>query len=404
MIKADKEKLVVEIDNDQINYAVFILNEKLNYEILFKKNSKNAGLDKGKISNFIEAKNKINDDLEEIEKKTGKIFENIFVIINQTEISSTNFTVFKKLGGSKVEKRDIEYILNEAKNSVANNQKSNSILHILNSNYILDKTAQEGPPLNVFGDQLGLHTTFISVPKNNLKNIYSLFENCDLKVQRVISKQFVFGIDFLKKNNHLKNFLIVNFEKQLTNVSLYDSSSLVSLRIIPFGTNSIYNDVAQLCSLKINEIDNLFNEINFNSSLDKEKSYIEKKFFTETEYKKLTLSFVKDIVNARIKEMTNYSINMNKEASFMLDKISKIYVFFQDESIYKNLGELFNKNLINFSNKSGIELMSNNDFSALSGAAELIFKGWHREAIPLTVKKRSMISSFFSRFFRKHTL
>ena len=199
MIKADKEKLVVEIDNDQINYAVFILNEKLNYEILFKKNSKNAGLDKGKISNFIEAKNKINDDLEEIEKKTGKIFENIFVIINQTEISSTNFTVIKKLGGSKVEKRDIEYILNEAKNSVANNQKSNSILHILNSNYILDKTAQEGPPLNVFGDQLGLHTTFISVPKNNLKNIYSLFENCDLKVQRVISKQFVFGIDFLKK-------------------------------------------------------------------------------------------------------------------------------------------------------------------------------------------------------------
>ena len=106
MIKADKEKLVVEIDNDQINYAVFVLNEKLNYEILFKKNSKNAGLDKCKISNFIEAKNKINDDLEEIEKKTGKIFENIFVIINQTEISSTNFTVFKKLGGSKVEKRD----------------------------------------------------------------------------------------------------------------------------------------------------------------------------------------------------------------------------------------------------------------------------------------------------------
>ena len=49
--------------------------------------------------------------------------------------------------------------------------------------------------------------------------------------------------------------------------------------------------------------------------------------------------------------------------------------------------------------RTQIELLPLNELSALSGAAELIFKGWDKEAIPLIHKKKSMISSFFERFF-----
>ena len=49
--------------------------------------------------------------------------------------------------------------------------------------------------------------------------------------------------------------------------------------------------------------------------------------------------------------------------------------------------------------KTQIELLPLDHFSALSGATELIFKGWDKEAIPLEIKKKSIISSFFERFF-----
>ena len=49
--------------------------------------------------------------------------------------------------------------------------------------------------------------------------------------------------------------------------------------------------------------------------------------------------------------------------------------------------------------KTQIELMHLDDFFALSGAAELIFKGWDKEAIPLNKVKKSVISRFFERFF-----
>ena len=50
--------------------------------------------------------------------------------------------------------------------------------------------------------------------------------------------------------------------------------------------------------------------------------------------------------------------------------------------------------------RTQIELMHLDDFYALSGAAELIHKGWDKEAIPLIKVKKSIISRFFDRFFK----
>ena len=135
-----EEKLIAEINDDKIKYAVFNVDEKLNYVITSKKISVNAGIKKGKISDFKHTAKIITEDLQNIEQKTKKIFKNISVILNQKDIFCTNLSGFKKLNGSKVEKRDLDYILNEAKSSITNNYEKDSILHILNSNFVLDKT------------------------------------------------------------------------------------------------------------------------------------------------------------------------------------------------------------------------------------------------------------------------
>ena len=46
------EKLIIELDNDKIKYAVFKTNEELDYKLLTNKISKNAGIKKGKILDF----------------------------------------------------------------------------------------------------------------------------------------------------------------------------------------------------------------------------------------------------------------------------------------------------------------------------------------------------------------
>lgn len=395
----NQEKLIAEIAEDKIRYVIYQQDEKSEYKILKKKISENIGIKQGKILDFHYTANKINQDLKDLEKESDKIFRNISIIVNEPEISCTNLSGFKKLNGSKVEKRDLDYLLNEGKSSILKNQEKNSILHILNSNFILDKIKKNKIPVNLHGDHLSLHMTFISLPTNNLKNIRALFNNSDLKIDRVISKPLACGIDLLNKNKGAKNFVLINFDKEASSISLYEDSSLVFLKIFPFGTNSIYRDVIQLCSLKEKEVRIIMNKLDLTNVENEKNKYVEKDLFTESEFKKLSINHLNNIITARIKEMLDYIFNKNKNLNYINNKILRVHLFFEDKDILENLGKLFEESLKIDTTRTQIELLPLNEFSALSGAAELIFKGWDKEAIPLSHKKKSIISSFFEHFF-----
>ena len=392
-------KLIAEIADNQIRYIICEQDDKAECKILNKKISDNNAIVRGKVNDFDLASKKIDQDIKALEKESGKNFNNISLIINEPDIFCTNISGFKKLNGSKVEKRDLDYILNEAKSSIAKNQEKNSILHILNSNFILDKNKQDKIPLDLHGDQLGLHMTFISLPTNNLKNIRSLFDINDLTVDRVISKPFAHGINLILKKENLNNSVVINFDKELSNISLYEENSLIFLKTFNFGTNSIYRDINQLCSLKEHEIKRIIREIDL-SLINSEKSrYIDEKFFTDSHYKKLSTKHLNEIINSRVNEMINYIFNKNKNLDYINGKIITIFLIFEDENIFESLKIFFIQNFHMDKQKTQIKSSVLNKFSALSGASELIFKGWPKEAIPFNHRKKSLISSFFERFF-----
>ena len=397
-MEKEREKLFAEIKDQEIRYGVFQLEDDSNYNLLTRKNSKNDGIKKGTVTNLKIATETISRDLKEIEKKSNKIFDSINLIINQREMSSTNVTSFKNLNGAKAEKRDFDYILNEGKISISKNEKKNSILHILNSNFYLDKKRRDKIPLNVFGDHLGLEMTFVSLPKNNIKNIKNLFEENDLKVDRLLCRPLATGINLANQNSDLKNFFLLNIDDELSTISIYENSSLVFFKTFPFGTNAVYRDLSQLCSIKYEEAKSILNEINFNKKIENKIKHIDKKFFKESHFTKLSLSHFREIINSRTEEMMNYLFNKNSNLNYFKNKLSHIYLVFENKVFYENLGEIF-KGYLNFdSDKIAIRLIALDDLPLL-GAAELTFRGWHAEAIPHVQEKKSLFKGVFSRLF-----
>tara|TARA_B100000029_G_scaffold174283_1_gene171065 strand:- start:906 stop:2102 length:1197 start_codon:yes stop_codon:yes gene_type:complete len=398
-MEKEREKLFAEIKDQEIRYGVFQLEDDSNYNLLTRKNSKNDGIKKGTVTNLKIATETVSRDLKDIEKKSNKIFDSINLIINQREMSSTNVTSFKNLNGAKAEKRDFDYILNEGKISISKNEKKNSILHILNSNFYLDKKRRDKIPLNVFGDHLGLEMTFVSLPKNNIKNIKNLFEENDLKVDRLLCRPLATGINLANQNSDLKNFFLLNIDDELSTISIYENSSLVFFKTFPFGTNAVYRDLSQLCSIKYEEAKSILNEINFNKKIENKIKHIDKKFFKESHFTKLSLSHFREIINSRTEEMMNYLFNKNSNLNYFKNKLSHIYLVFENKVFYENLGEIF-KGYLNFdSDKIAIRLIALDDLPLL-GAAELTFRGWHAEAIPHVQEKKSLFEGVFSRLFK----
>ena len=175
----------------------------------------------------------------------------------------------------------------------------------------------------------------------------------------------------------------------MSTISLYENTSLVFFKTFPFGTNSIFEDINQLCSITKDEI-----ELIVENLYESKSNYIEQKFFINSDYKKLSTNHIKEIISARVKEIIDYTFNNNKNLIYYENKISKINLLFEDRVIFKSLNTLF-KDYLQF-NQNKIEIVAslNDDFASLFGAAELIFKGWHNEALPYSNKKKSMISSW----------
>ena len=215
-----------------------------------------------------------------------------------------------------------------------------------------------------------------------------------MKVDRVISKPFAEGINLLNNNKDLKNSIFINLSNELSTISLYENTSLIFFKTFPFGTNLIYDDISQLCSITKDEIELIIENLNKSKS-----QYIDQKFFINSDYKKISINHIKEIINARVKEIIDYTFNQNKNLIYYKNRISKINLSFEDKVIFNCLNKLFKDYLNIDQNKIVLDGFLNEDFSSLFGAAELIFKGWHNEAIPFSRRKKSVISGFFERFF-----
>ena len=398
-MEKEKNKLFAEINDQEIRYAVFQTENDSSYKLLTKSNSKNYGIHNGTIIDLEIATEAVSRDLKSIEKKLDRVFDSVNVIINQREISSTNVTSFKKINGAKVEKKDFEYILNEGRILISKNEEKNSILHILNSNFYLDKKKREKIPLNIFGDHLGLDMTFVMLSKNNIKNINTLFENNDLKVDRLLYKPLTVGVNLVSQNNNLKNFFLINIDNESSTISIYENSSLFFFKTFPFGTNIIYRDLCQLCSIKDKEARSILKDINLNKKNENKMKYIDKKFFQDSQFIKLSFAHLREIIDSRVQEMMNYLFNKNPNLEYFKNKQSHIYLVFENKVFQENYGELFKKFLNFNSDKIAARLMSLEDIS-LFGAAELAFRGWHAEAIPYVEEKKSLFTGVFSRIFK----
>ena len=142
------------------------------------------------VVNLTKASNVIRSCISIAEKKAKILLKKINVVLEEPEFLSTKFSKHKKINGSKIHKDDIDFLLKEAKKQLILNDKKQSIIHIFNHNYIVDGKAFAEEPIGVYADSLSHEMTFITIPKNNLKNINQAFIDCDIEIERINFKHF----------------------------------------------------------------------------------------------------------------------------------------------------------------------------------------------------------------------
>ena len=403
---------VIELGNVSIKCLIFNIGNDNTSEILSTSIVDSEGIHNGVVVNLSKATNAIRSCISSAEKRSSISLKKINVVIEQTEFLCTKFSKDRKINGSKIHEGDIEFLLREAKKQVVLNDSKQSIIHIFNHNYIVDGKEFIEEPIDVYADYLSHEMTFITMPKNNIKNIYQAFIDCDIEVERFISCTFALAAKLLN-NNELQygsTLIDVGFEK--TSLGLFKNSAIVHSITFPIGANHITKDIAKVCSLSLEESDAIKNNVDLsfqeNTMLFNKKGYLIDTYFINSTYRKISQSLILNVVKARLdeifkiikKQINLLGLNSTSGAKiFLVGGGSNLYNL---EQYCSNLFETDVKKLESINNGNDADEINEN-FNSCLGALKIIKDGWETEAIPAPANSNVGKMSFFAKIFGNKT-
>ena len=253
---------IIELGNLNLKCLIYKINNN-NQEILSATTTPSEGIHNDVVMNLEKASDAIRLSISTAEKKAKISLKKIHVILEQPDFLCTRFSKQKKIDDSKIHRRDIEFLLKEAKKQLSLNDKNQSIVHIFNHNYIVDGKIFIEEPIDVFADSLTHEMTFITVPKNNLKNLNQIFLNCDIEIERLISQTFALGVELFKTEELKSGAVLINIESKKISLGLFKNLALVHSITFPVGMDHITNDISKVCSLNLEESLAIRNNIDF---------------------------------------------------------------------------------------------------------------------------------------------
>ena len=398
---------IIELGNVNLKCLIFQINKNNSSEVLSTAITPSEGIHNDVVVNLTKASNAIRLSIGTAEKKAKISLKKINVVFEQPDFLCTKFSKHKKIDGSKIHRHDIEFLLKEAKKQLILNDKNQSIIHIFNHNYIVDGKIFMEEPIDVFADSLSHEMTFITVPKNNLKNINQVFIDCDIEIERLISHTFTLGVKLLNVRELQLGSALINLGYKKISLGLFKNLALVHSVTLPIGTDHITNDISKVCSLNLDETKVIRNNIDFSFKNDQnlfdQDDFLKNTYFIDSNFRKISKNLILNVIKARLDEILEIlkkqlivpGFNLNSGINFLLTG---------EGSNLLNL-EKYCENFFRLSTKkiSQNNIENDNDFeknfASSLGALKIIKDGWETEAIPEIREKNIEKIGFFAKIF-----
>ena len=401
---------IIELGNVNIKCLIFKVKNDNKAEILSTSITHSEGIHNDVVINLTKASNVIRKCISAAEKKAKISLKKINVVFEQPDFLCTKFSKHKKIDGSKIHKDDIEFLLKESKKQLILNDKNQSIIHIFNHNYIVDGKIFAEEPIDVYADSLTHELTFITTTKNNLKNINQVFIDCDIGIERLISRTFTLGVELLNHKELQFGSVLIDLGFEKISLGLFKNLALVHSITFPFGIHHITKDLSKVCSLNLDESENIKNNIDFsfqdNQNLFDENDYLKNTFFINSNFRKISKKLILNVIKERLDEIIDTlkkqlivpGFTLTSGINFLLTgegsnlfNIEKYFANFLGPNVKRINGN-------NMGKDGGLE----RNFSACLGALKIIKDGWETEAIPKASDQYIKKKSFFDKIFGIH--
>ena len=389
--------LFIEINDYDYTFAVCENNEN-DFDLTHFTNVPLIGIQDNKVSNFDLVCTTLKENIYSIEQKYNFIFKDVILIIDNLDFSIINFSGFKKLNGLQLSKENITYILNSLKTKILESEHNKKILHIFNTTYELDKKRFDNLPIGLFGNFYSHELAFFLIDNNDFKNLKNIFDKCNLRLKKIISKSFIEGVNVINTDQNYETFFKIEISENKSKLFFFENGSLKYIEKFNFGTKLILNDISKVTAIKNETIIKILRNSNF-SYENFEDEIVEKQFFEEQNFRKIKKKLILDIADARIQEISEIIVFKNINISTLIKKKIPIILEVRKKSYFRCLDNIYEKAFSknNYFKFYFSENLNKENF--FKNASKIVQYGWKKEAIPIVLEKKSIISRIFDLLF-----
>ena len=392
-------KLFISIGDLKISLIVGHNNDQNSFELLEKITLPIDGISENRIVDLDRITNVIKRNIFIIEQKVNYTFKDIIIILNTFDISFLNLCGFKKLNGTQISKENITYILNLLKSCIDDFEENKKILHIFNSEYCLDKKKLDNLPIGLFGDFYSHELSFSLINKNDYRNLENIFKQCNLKIKKILIESFVKGSLINDNNPKINTFFYIQIEDKSSKIFYVENNAIKFEQKFNFGTEIIVNDICKITSLGSALVKDIISE-NKNIYKISDKELLEKKYFNIQQYRKIKKNLIAKIAEARIDELSEKLYLKNINFKKVLDKIDVIFLEINDQQHFSCFHHAYEKSF-GFKNRYKLRIVKKPEIELIINKADNIVQfGWKKEAIPVTISKKSFITRIFQEIFQ----
>ncbi len=396
-MKINSLNLFIEINNSKF---VFVLVERVRDDfskIIFEEKIPIQGIEDKKITDYNLILKIFKEKIYSLEQNFKIVFKEVIIIIDNFNCSLVSFSGFKKLNGSQLLKENITYILNFLKSQINEIENKKTILHIFNTKFTLDDKETVNLPIGLFGNFYCHELSFFLIDNNDYHNLQKVLRDCNLEIKKIISKNFIEGVNLIKPDSKLNNFFKIEISEKHSKITFIENSSLKYIQDFKFGSNLILNDISKITGLKIDIIKNIL--INSNFAENNLEELIEKNFFKNNNYRKINKKLIVDIAKARIEELFEVILFKNINTKFFLQKKISIFLKINDSLILRKFNNSFK---LFFSKKDNccLNIIDNDEIENFyNNANNIVQFGWKKEAVPIILEKKSLLARLFNFLF-----
>tara|TARA_Y100000590_G_scaffold115412_1_gene131699 strand:+ start:2089 stop:3231 length:1143 start_codon:yes stop_codon:yes gene_type:complete len=321
MTKITSPISILEFGSTHVRLAIYdklILNQSLFYEEKIDFTSNENSIENHPIFNLIM----------KAEKDLGQHLNEVLLLVDSSSIHSLDFSIQKNYDKKIVTNEDINYLINESKQVVKNNNQEQDILHIIKSNIIfdnksieyIDNISEEVSKANVELKIILINTKICNLIKN-------LFIKKHISLKNIFCTSYIKSLGLINKNgiSGYSSFIDIGLNK--SSLTIFKEDKLLYLNNTHIGGNHVTKDISKV--LKI----------------DYRKAEAKKLKFSKNNQDELQdeeQELLKQIINSRLEEIV--------ELLFLNCPLVKNNIFNSDLKLFftGNGSRVLNESLLSF--------------------------------------------------------